>query len=530
MRWREKTSRAAGRARLSGLTAALAGAAAISVLVAPSAVPATAPPGPRAVPPPTIEGVPPLPGPITAPGKPGSNGLLLLKSTPDTGNVGTKFTLSGGGLPENKSVDIVWGTSRGAFMLDVQPVNVAYEGRKFEPISVVLGRAKTDASGGLSVDLTAPEDYGETHDLYLVSNGVQLAKGGFRITRNFSVTPSEGVLGSPITVKVTGLGAHPFLSTVAIIYDNKYSGFISATTTRGTAVAQVRAAGPVGVHTIEVAPASAAVPYLDIEQSAIAFVGKHRTTFRVTKDVGPPRNSVEFPANPTPTVDSRVTLTVGTSAGVTARLAPQSGPILSNVKLSASGLAPSAPAELQWLTTQGSRVNGLGWSLDQWPLGRAATAADGSLSASIKVPEDLGGWHTVRIVQAGQVKAEVPYYLSQRLAGVTAVKVKAGEEFTVHLKGIGWTELDNALAVTYDNAYIGYACGFYSQGDIKMNLVASGGPGTHLIDLYPMVYKSGAMNDVWLRSTPMLSFKQDAPGLALGYRIPAYHLAIQVVK
>jgi hypothetical protein len=512
--------------RLSRLAGTFAGLAVAGVLLAPGNAAAE----PRAITPPTIPGVPTLAGPIAAPAQPSPKGLTLLKSTPDTGKVGTKFTLSGTGLPEKTPVQIVWGTQRGSYLLDVQPVNVDYGGRKFEQISIVLAQATTDANGALSVELTAPEDYGETHDLYVVSKAVQLAKGGFRILRSYSVTPAEGVVGRSITVKVTGLGAHPYLSTVAIIYDNKYSGFISATTTRGTAVAQIRAAGPVGVHTIEVAPASAAVPYLDIEQSAIAFVGKYRTTFKVTKDAGPPRNSIEFPAKAAPTVASRVTLTVGMSAGVTANLSSSSGPNRSKLQLTASGLVPSAPADLQWLTTQGSRVNGLGWALDGWPLGRATTGPDGSLNTPITVPEDLGGWHTVRITQAGQVKAEVPYYVEQRLAGVTVRKVKAGQEFTVHLKGIGWTELDNALAVTYDNAYIGYACGFYSQGDIQMNLVASGGPGTHLIDLYPMVYKSGPMNDVWLRSTPMLSFGQDAPGLGLGYRIPAYHLAIQIVK
>ena len=35
--------------------------------------------------------------------------------------------------------------------------------------------------------------------------------------------------------------------------------------------------------------------------------------------------------------------------------------------------------------------------------------------------------------------------------------------FQVHLKGVGWTQLDNTVAVTYDNGYVGYGCGFNSQ-------------------------------------------------------------------
>ncbi len=60
--------------------------------------------------------------------------------------------------------------------------------------------------------------------------------------------------------------------------------------------------------------------------------------------------------------------------------------------------------------------------------------------------------------------------------------------FNVHLKGVGWTQLDNTIAVTYDNRYVGYGCGFNSNGDVVLNLVATGGPGTHLIDIYPLLY------------------------------------------
>jgi len=63
-----------------------------------------------------------------------------------------------------------------------------------------------------------------------------------------------------------------------------------------------------------------------------------------------------------------------------------------------------------------------------------------------------------------------------------------------------------------------------------MNLVASGEPGTHLIDLYPMLYKGKSYTDLWSPQAPMLTFKRDFPGLALGYRLPAIRLAIEVVE
>lgn len=44
-----------------------------------------------------------------------------------------------------------------------------------------------------------------------------------------------------------------------------------------------------------------------------------------------------------------------------------------------------------------------------------------------------------------------------------------------------------------------------------------------------MIYK-GKSGDLWNNQLPMLAFKQDNPGLALGYKLPAIRLAIEVVE
>ena len=512
------------RTALWRLALGLGGAALITALLLPASAAADAQP----LPPPALAGIPPLPGPIAAPASPAPQGLALLKATPDVGKVGSKFTLTGEGLAANKDVDIVWATAKGRYVLNPLPDTVEYYGRQLDPISVVLARARTDASGRFSVQLTVPEDYGEIHDIYAVAGGLQIAKGGFRTVRDVTISPKEGPIGTLITIHVTGLGFKLYENTAAVLYDNRYVGYISATTTRGSAIVQIRAAGPVGIRPIELSPASSATPYLDIEQSAVAFIGKFRTTFKVTGDNGPPAARLDWPEQVTPTLNSFTTLTAATAAGVSTRLSSRSGPILSKVGLEAAGLSPGTPVELEWVTAVGTRAVASGWSLATLPLGQATPAADGSLRTTFTVPDNLGGWHAVRLVQNGNTKAEVPYFVERSLVGIAPVKVKAGEVFQIHLKGVGWTELDNGFAVTYDNGYIGYACGFYSNGDINMNLVATGAPGTHLIDLYPMIYKS--RTDIWLNHVPMLAFKRDAPGLALGYRLPAVRLAIEMVE
>ena len=65
----------------------------------------------------------------------------------------------------------------------------------------------------------------------------------------------------------------------------------------------------------------------------------------------------------------------------------------------------------------------------------------------------------------------------------------AGTPVTIHLKGVGWTDFDNIYVATYDNGYMGYACGFNSQGDVVVNFTATGSPGMHLIDFYPGIYQ-----------------------------------------
>jgi len=211
------------------------------------------------------------------------------------------------------------------------------------------------------------------------------------------------------------------------------------------------------------------------------------------------------------------------------RLSSQIGDVLSKVDVTASGLAPGVPVDLKWATPVGTRSLASGWSMASDPLGRATPAADGTLRTSIEIPNNVGGWHSVQLYQSGKLQAEASYYVRQKLLGVTPTVVKAGEMFTIRVRGVGWTELDNGFAVTYDNAYAGFACGFYEKGDVKLNLYATGGPGTHLIDFYPMIYK-GKSTDLWNQQLPMLAFRQDNPALALGYKLPAMRIAIRVVK
>jgi hypothetical protein len=517
-------ARSSSRRRLARICAAAAG-----VLLLQSVAAAD----PTAVTAPTIPGTPALAGPLVDPGKPAEN-VKTLKTTPDVARAGTAVTLKGSGLPANKDVTIVWMTANIRYVLDPKPDSVDYIGRKVDKIGVALANAKTDASGGLSVRFTAPVDFGGLHDIFAVADGSQLAKGGFLLERTVKITPTRGPVGTTITVKVVGMGSPTYESVGGVLYDNRYTGAVSANMTRGVAVFKLRAAGEVGTHWIEYAGSSHTVPYLNMQQSPVPWTDSHRMRFTVTKDAGAPPVRIEWPVTVKPTIDQRTTLSAANlTVDTTARAALSStgGPILSKVTVTGTGLTAGAPVDLVWSTVVGNRVNCTGtcWNFVSVPLGRSTAGADGSVSAPVTIPDGLGGWHVIQLQQSGKVMAQVPYYVKRSFVSMPKV-VKAGKPFIVELKGVGWTQLDNTVAVTYDNAYIGYACGFNSNGDVQIQLFATGKPGTHLIDLYPLLYtQQPAYPYPQLGMVPLLGFARDAPGLAAGYQLPAFRLAIKVV-
>ena len=126
----------------------------------------------------------------------------------------------------------------------------------------------------------------------------------------------------------------------------------------------------------------------------------------------------------------------------------------------------------------------------------------------------------------------MPFFVKRSFVAMPK-RVKAGQPFTIQLKGVGWTQLDNTVAVTYDNSYIGYACGFNSNGYVGCNLVATGdarhAPDRPLSAALHAAARSYPYPPA-VGMVPLLSYAQDAPGLAPGYRLPAIRLAIKVVK
>lgn len=458
----------------------------------------------------------------------------ILKVTPDQGSAAMPLTISGRGLPAGKDVTLIWATANATWQLDPRPDSVDYLGRKTDKLNVVIASGHTDSNGAFSISLKAPADFGGIHDIYAVVDGLQVAKGGFLIERKATMWPLKGPVGTMINITYSGLSSSLYGGSGAIYYDNRFTGALTGVWTRGVAKVKIRASGPVGKHVVQVTEA-VTFHYLNTQQSPVPWAVDGVFTFTVTKDKGAPPTRIDWPAQVAPTIDQKTTLSnAGLSGGTaTAKLDVNDGPVGSKVGLTASGLQPNAPVEMAWATVVGNRVNCTGtcWSFVTVPLGKATAAADGSLKSSVTVPDGLGGWHVIQLLQNGEVKAQVAFYVKRSVVGASVLKLKAGQPFTIHLKGIGWTQMDNTVAVDYDNSYVGYACGFNSNGDVVLNLVATGEPGTHLIDIYPLLYTTQpSYANTPYGMVPILTYARDFPGLAIGYQLPAIRMAVEVVK
>src|SRR3990172_2522011 len=212
-----------------------------------------------------VVGVTPTPPSVATPPAPTATPLPLksLKLSPEKGYAGASFTVTGEGLTPGKAVQFHWVTWKGAYDTKASAENVEFYEPKFVEQRVALGTAVVDAVGLAKATFVAPEDFGDVHDIYALVDGQQVAKGGFIILRSATMTPAQGPVGTPITITVKGLSWEAFKRTLALRYDNKYMGFVSTVTTKGTAVFQIRAAGPVGARTIQLQQSSTAQPYLN---------------------------------------------------------------------------------------------------------------------------------------------------------------------------------------------------------------------------------------------------------------------------
>jgi hypothetical protein len=488
-----------------------------------------------------------------------------LAVSPQQGVVGQALSISGSGLTPNTDYTLTWGTSEGTWVTDIQPNSINYLGVKYTKFNVNIGAIKSDANGAFTFTGKVPSDFGGIHDIYLVKDGVAVAHGGFQMTRTVSISPKSGPIGTPVTITYTGMGASLYTAGAAVHWDNGYAGEMQALWTRGTAKVVVRASGEIGDHFVVVKDAIT-FQYLNILQSPVPFANGGVAKFTITKGTPSTKPYLVLPKSYVTTVSQRTTLSdagLDPNTKAVATLSTDRGPVLTKTTFSATGLTSTGTHQLVWASVVGNRVNcsGTCWAYNSIPL--ATVDVTGStISQEVTIPDHLGGWHVIQLKKGDVIEAQASFYVKESIvkfldkggkvitegiakadtsgsaaaiakggAGTPTYKFKAGETITISMKGIGWTQLDNTRAVTYDNNYIGYGCGFNSNGFMVIHITATGKPGFHTIDLHPLLYtQQPSFANTPYGMVPILSSDRDFAGLALGYQLPSVHFMIEIVK
>lgn len=445
-----------------------------------------------------------------------------LSFAPARGQVGATTEARGDGYPPGAMVELVWYTVEASYELER---DTEFLGQRFAERSFVVARVHADAAGAIRTTIEVPADFGGSHDVRGRVDGEELSQAAFAIDPTITLHPGEGPIGTPLELRIVGVDWRPNQSVWHVLYDNKYLGFMSAVSTSGVATARFRAAGPIGTHVIGAwNNAYNSTPYLAWDTSPFRDIPGPGTEllFRATHDAGPPPAFVDdfsVSDDPWPSL---------TSGPGSLSAYPDRGAAGQWFALQGLKLPPRTTIDVRWWTTVGNRITNVGMVEEARHRRTVETDAVGRFLLEMELPDDLGGQHKVDVVAKGQVLATTGVVILPQLVSLSPTQLRAGEKVAIHLKGLGWTTYDNTYTVTYDNAFIGYVCGFSTAGDVRFDLTVTGAPGTHLIDLYPTIYKAkdpGRMPR-GVFSVPQLTYADDHPRR----RIPAVRLAVEIVE
>lgn len=448
-------------------------------------------------------------GPEAGMAQPSGGFVGKLALEPLHGPVGTQVTASAEGLPPNQDIEFVWRTMHGAW----KAANGEYTGREYKPVAYHIAKLRSDGEGRAVARFTAPEDFGFAHDVVVQQGNRLLTQAAFSIDMQVTLSPESGPVGTPIAVEIHGIGWRGLESSWLLRYDNNFTGWVSSITQSGVAKFSIPATGAPGTHVLELMHGEFTFPYLNPQQNPVPDRPRFAMQFRVTPGDAilplPPQDQLQRAVRDLPPQGALVA-------------APRFASVGQAMEVRGTGFAPGKSYALNWTTLTGNRVAAAGFDESSRAITEARADETGNLAFRFDVPDDLGGAHTLW-VQDGTAKKTGSLWVTPKALPLDVAHGPAGTDFTIHLKGVGWTETANIYTLVYDGSYIGYACGFNSQGDVTIHLKASGEPGWHFIDLYPAIYKGKEARPDNFR-IPQLTYAADHPGEDL----PAFHFAFEV--
>jgi hypothetical protein len=207
-------------------------------------------------------------------------------------------------------------------------------------------------------------------------------QAGFAVDMSVTLSPESGPAGTPIKVEVKGIGWRPLESSWLLLYDNSFTGWISAVTTAGSATFTIPASGRPGLHLLEILHGEFTFPYRNMQQSPES--DRPRFVLRYTVTPG-------APILPPPAAEQAQPSVRGLPVPGTLAVAPAFATVGQRVMVSGAGFAPGKRYALGWTTIVGNRVGGHGWNESSSPVAEAVADPSGRLEFNFAVLDDLGG-------------------------------------------------------------------------------------------------------------------------------------------
>jgi hypothetical protein len=469
-----------------------------------------------------------LAGPVYAATSP------FLSVSPTIAPVGAKMTITGTGLSPNANLVLEWSTANSTWNVGdpgaFTPTSVPeVRGIYTVPWEEVLGNVVTNATGSFSTVVPAPVDNNGAHVIAAIAAGAKTpaAEATFTLLPSFHFSPSSGPVGTPVTVYATGLGARLYASAYHVLFDNNEIGYMTGISTRGQGNFTFYVTGAVGIHTISVYNGYPGPAYLNSNQApasvsitsyAPPYIPFHGQ-FNITASA--PVNASNFTPQATVIRPQVILPQVTAKSGERMTVTPNVAPVGAVVNVTGLGFPQDTVIPLRWATHVGSHV--VGFTSVTESLRNVTTNTAGSFSFTMKVPYDLGGLHNITALGVAP-NGNATLYI-ERSASIDATQGPEGSTVDVTLTGLGWTYQDNIAAIDYDNSFMGYVCGFNTNGNITLHLVVTGAPGYHTIDIYPSNYLGPTLpNDssIAIFREPILT-PYDGPS-----QVPEFHFSFLI--
>jgi hypothetical protein len=233
----------------------------------------------------------------------------------------------------------------------------------------------------------APDDFGFQHDIMLQQGSRLLTKDAFSIDMTVELLADNVPVGTPIPIEVHGIGWRELEGSWVMLYDNRFTGWISTVTTGGTARFTLPAAGRSGRHVIEVVHSDFTFPYRNMQQSPAPDRPQFKVGFNITA------GALVLP--PPPPLQAQAQVRRLPPQGDLAATPAFSG-VDQSVVVKGSGFAPGKTAALNWATVTGNRISG-GAAVST--IASRMTSGSGDRSAA------TGGWEE-RSRQVAEAAAE----------------------------------------------------------------------------------------------------------------------------